>query len=124
MAQTVAVVGASADRTKFGNKAVRAFRDAGWTVFPIHPTLREVESITAYPSLEALPVDTLDRVSLYVPPGIGVQVLDRVARMKIGEVWLNPGSQSPELLDRAEALGITVVQVCSILAIGRHPGAY
>ena len=37
--KTVAVVGASANRTKFGNKAVRAFRDAGWTVFPIHPTL-------------------------------------------------------------------------------------
>ena len=38
-AKTVAVVGASADRTKFGNKAVRAFHDAGWTVFPIHPVL-------------------------------------------------------------------------------------
>ncbi len=122
--QTVAVVGASADRSKYGNKAVRAFRDAGWTVFPIHPALAEVEAIKVYPSLDSLPVDRLDRVSLYVPPGIGAQVLDQVARMKVGEVWLNPGSESPELLDRAEELGITVVQACSILAVGRHPGTY
>jgi predicted CoA-binding protein len=122
--RTVAVVGASADRFKFGNKAVRAFRDAGWTVFPIHPTLAEVEGIAAYPSLDALPFHELDQVSLYVPPKIGVQVLDQVARKQVGEVWLNPGSESPEILDRAAELGVNVIQACSILGIGQHPGAY
>ena len=96
--QTVAVVGASADRTKFGNKAVRAFRDAGWIVYPVHPTLPDVEAIKAYPSLDAVPVDALDRVSLYVPPAVGEQMLDQIARKKVGEVWLNPGTESPSLL--------------------------
>jgi uncharacterized protein len=122
--RTVAVVGASADRLKFGNKAVRAFRDAGWTVFPIHPTLAEVEGIAAYPSLDSVPVHALDQVSLYVPPRIGAQVLDQVARKDVGEVWLNPGSDSPEILDRAAELGINVIQACSILGAGQHPGAY
>jgi len=123
-AKTVAVVGASADRSKFGNKAVRAFRDAGWTVFPIHPTLHEVEGIVAYPSLDVLPVARLDQVSLYVPPGVGINILDQVARKQVGEVWLNPGSESPELLARARELGLEVVQGCSILGAGQQPGAY
>ena len=73
-AKTVAVVGASADRRKFGNKAVRAFRDAGWIVYPIHPVLKQVEGLPAFGSLDALPVTcekTDDQVSFYVPPRIG-----------------------------------------------------
>jgi len=122
--KTVAVVGASADRMKFGNKAVRAFRDAGWTVFPIHPVLEEVEGLPAYRDLDALPVATLDQVTFYVPPQVGIALLDQVERKKIAEVWLNPGSESPAILARAEELGLNVIQACSILGAGRHPGAY
>jgi predicted CoA-binding protein len=122
--RTVAIVGASADRRKYGNKAVRAFRDTGWTVYPIHPTVHEVEGIPAYRSLDALPVEHLERVSFYVPPEVGIQLLDQVARKRVGEVWLNPGSESPELLDRAAQLGLNVIAACSILAVGRYPADY
>jgi uncharacterized protein len=122
--KTVAVVGASGDRTKYGNKAVRAFQDAGWTVFPIHPTLDEVEGIPAFPSLDAVPVPRLDQVSFYVPPSVGIQVLDQVAPKEVGQLWLNPGSESPEIVARAEELGMHVIQACSIRGAGRHPGAY
>jgi predicted CoA-binding protein len=124
VAKTVAIIGASADRRKYGNKAVRAFRDAGWRVLPIHPSLAEVEGIAAYPDLDAVPIQELDRVSLYVPPGIGIQVLDQVARKKVGEVWLNPGSESAELRTRADELGLNVIQACSIFGAGRNPASY
>jgi predicted CoA-binding protein len=121
---TVAIIGASNDRAKFGNKGVRAFRDEGWDVFPINPSLTEVEGIPAYPDLAAVPRDRLDRVSLYVPPSVGIRVLEDVARKSIGEVWLNPGTESAEVLARAEELGLNVIQACSILAIGRSPAMY
>jgi predicted CoA-binding protein len=117
----VAVVGASANRLKFGNKAVRAFRDAGFDVYPIHPNAERVEGLTAYPSLDALPIDELDRVSFYVPPAVGLGLLDQVARKRVHELWLNPGAGSPELVARAEAMGLTVVEACSILAVGDDP---
>ena len=119
---SVAVIGASNDRSKFGNKAVRAFRNAGYDVYPINPGAAQVEGLTAYPSLDALPVDRLDRVSFYIPPAVGLRVLDEVAKKQVGEVWLNPGSGSPEIVARARALGLTVVQACSIIAIGQNPG--
>jgi predicted CoA-binding protein len=119
--KTVAVVGASADRLKFGNKAVRAFRNADWTVFPVHPTLKVVEGLEAYPSLDAVPVTELDQVAFYVPAAVGIQLLDQVARKRARELWLNPGSESAELLSRASELGLSVVQACSILGVGEFP---
>jgi predicted CoA-binding protein len=122
--KTVAVVGASADRSKYGNKAVRAFRSAGWTVFPVHPTLKEVEGLEAYPTLDELPVAELDQVSLFVPAQIGIQILDQATRKRVRQLWLNPGSESQELVDRASELGLSVIQACSILAVGESPADY
>jgi predicted CoA-binding protein len=122
--KTVAVVGASADRSKYANKAVRAFRDAGWTVFPIHPTLPAVEGIAAYSSLDQLPVRELDQVSFYVSPNVGFRILDQVARKEVGTLWLNPGSESEEILARAAELGLNVIQACSIVGAGQHPDDY
>lgn len=119
---SVAVVGASTDRAKYGNKAVRAFRNAGFEVYPINPKAEVVEGLASYPSLDALPVEHLDRVSLYVPPSVGINVLEQAARKRVDEVWLNPGSESPELVARAEALGLNVIQACSIIAVGENPG--
>lgn len=120
----VAVVGASNDRSKFGNKAVRAYQHQGWEVFPVHPTLTEIEGLRAYPSLDAIPERHLDRVSLYVPARIGVGVLDQIPHKQVDEVWINPGAESPELLARAEELGLNVIQACSIVDIGESPEGY
>lgn len=120
----IAIVGASNDRSKFGNKAVRAFQNQGWEVFPVHPALTEIEGLRAYPTLDAIPEKHLDRVSFYVPAKIGVGVLDQIPHKRIDEVWINPGAESPELLARAEELGLNVIQACSIVDIGESPARY
>jgi predicted CoA-binding protein len=121
---TVAIIGASNDRSKFGNKAVRAFLAQGWDVYPVNPTLNEVEGLRTYASLDAIPVPRLDRVSFYVPPRVGLEVIEDVARKPVREVWLNPGSESREVVARAEELGLTVIMACSILNIGENPHNY
>ncbi len=118
---TVAVVGASADRRKFGNKAVRAFRNAGYDVYPINLKAGEIEGLTVYRSLDELPLERLDSVSIYLPPAVVLDVLDQVARKQPGEVWLNPGTATKEVVARAETLGLNAIQACSILGVGDHP---
>ena len=49
--KTVAVIGASNDRRKFGNKAVRGYQHQGYTVIPINSHEAEVEGIPAYTSV-------------------------------------------------------------------------
>ena len=120
MAKTVAVIGASSNRNKFGNRAVRAFQQQGYTVVPINPHETEVEGLKAYPSVLDVP-GSIDMASFYVPPDIGEQVIGDVARKGIAEVWLNPGADSDELIARARALQIQPIVACSIVAIGQNP---
>jgi predicted CoA-binding protein len=120
MGKVVAVIGASNDRQKFGNRAVRAYRDEGYTVVPINPHETEIEGLKAYGSILDVP-GTVDMVSFYVPPAVGEEVIADVARKGVAEVWLNPGAESDALIARARSLSIKPIVACSIVAIGRNP---
>jgi predicted CoA-binding protein len=120
---TVAVIGASSDRQKFGNKALRAFRAQGYTVIPINPHATEVEGERAYASVLDYP-GTIDEATLYVSPEVGVRVMEDIARKGISTIWLNPGADGDEVIARAHHLGLKPTVACSILAIGDSPGRY
>ena len=123
MSKVVAVIGASRHREKFGNRAVRAFSEQGYTVIPINPHEREVEGLQAYASVLDVP-GPIDMASFYVPPEIGTLVIEDVAKKGIAEVWLNPGSESDALVARARMLSIQPIAACSIVAIGSNPDAW
>ena len=123
MPKTVAVIGASSDRRKFGNKAFRAFRDQGHTVIPVNPNERVVEGTPTVPTLVDIP-GTVDMVTVYVPPEIGVRIMDDVAKKGVKEVWLNPGADGDQVIARARALGIEPIIACSMVGAGVNPHKY
>ena len=122
MTKVIAVIGASSDRRKFGNRALRAYRQQGYTVLAINPNETEVEGERTFASVLDVP-GPIDMATFYVPPDIGERVIDEVARKGIAEVWLNPGAESDALVARAQALNIRPIQACSIMAIGENPYA-
>lgn len=121
--QRVAIVGASTDRRKYGNKSVRAHAAEGWAVFPVHPSAAEIEGHRAFSSLRDVP-RPIDRVSLYLPPERGLDVLADVAAVAPAEFYVNPGAESDELIAAARALGLDPIQACSIVDVGRSPREY
>ena len=121
--KTVAVIGASSDRRKFGNKALRAFTKAGFRTIPITPSHDRVEGQQAYPTVLDVP-ETIDMATVYVPPDVGVRLLDGIAAKGIVEVWFNPGAATPDLISRARALGLRPIEECSILGIGMSPSEF
>lgn len=123
MSRNVAIIGASANRAKFGNKSVRAHARAGWTVYPVNPRASAIEGFKASSSMAEVPVK-VDRVTLYVPAAMGVTLLDDIARCEPGEVFLNPGSDGDEVEERAKALGLNVVTGCSIVDVGYTPADF
>jgi uncharacterized protein len=118
--KVVAIIGASSNRRKFGNRALRAYRQQGYTVLAINPNEKEVEGEKTYASVLDVP-GPIDMATFYVPPEIGERVIEEVARKGISEVWLNPGAESDALLARAESLNIRPIQACSVIAIGKDP---
>lgn len=122
MAQpTVAILGASTNREKFGNISVRAHAQQGYTVYPVNPRAETIEGLKCYPSLDAIPAEHLDRISVYLPPKLLVTVLDEVATKSHGQLWLNPGTESDEVLKRAAELELDLIQGCSIVDLGISP---
>jgi predicted CoA-binding protein len=121
---TVAILGASSDRQKFGNKSVRAHLAQGYTVYPINPKETEIEGLKAYKTLADLPVKSLDRISVYLPPPIGIKMLPDIQAANAKEVWFNPGAESDELVKAAYEHGIDPIIACSIVDIGEMPGRY
>ena len=122
MSKIVAVIGASNNRRKFGNRAVRAYKLRGYTVVPINPHETEIEGLRAYKSVLDVP-GSIEMASFYVPPDVGERVIEEIARKQIPEVWLNPGAESDTLIARARALKIQPIVACSIVALGQDPYA-
>ena len=68
--------------------------------------------------------EPLDVVSLYVPATVSLRLLPTIAAKCPGELWINPGAESKELLAEAQRLGLRAVETCSILRVGCRPADF
>jgi len=123
MPPNIAIIGASANRQKYSNRAVRAYRAEGYTVYPINPNAEEIERLKASASVLDVPGE-IELASLYLPPKWGLSVAEGIIAKGIPEVLLNPGAESPELADKLKQAGVNVILGCSIIALGRDPAEF
>ncbi len=119
--KSVAIIGASGNRDKWGNKAVRAFLQQGYAVYPVNPNEPEIEGLKTFPSIKDVPARP-DQISVYVPPTRLLPLLPDIAARGCDELFLNPGTESDAVLAECERLGLNAIQACSIIAVGVSPG--
>jgi predicted CoA-binding protein len=114
-----AVVGASTDREKYGNKVLRCYLQNDLVAWPVNPRAEEVEGVPCYPDLASLP-ESVHGVSVITPPAVTVSVVEQAAEAGIKRIWMQPGAESPEAVARAEELGLTVISggPCLLVALG------
>jgi predicted CoA-binding protein len=121
--KTIAVVGASSSRAKFGNKALRAFLAEGYRVLPINPNESDVEGLKTYASVLDVP-GPIDMATVYVQPDVTLRLLDEFAQKGIPEVWVNPGAEDDMVMAEARRRKMNVIFACSILGIGQNPSQF
>ena len=116
----IAIIGASKDRSKFSNKAVRAYKDLDHVVFPVNPHEKEIEGLICYQSVLEIPLE-VDVASVYLPPEIGLKVTDDIIKKGIKKVYLNPGADSDQIISKLRENKVEVLLLCSIRALGVDP---
>jgi predicted CoA-binding protein len=114
-----AVVGASADRSKYGNKVLRCYLQHGKQVYPVHPKAPEVEGQKAYAALADLPVK-VRAVSVITPPAVTERVVREAAAAGVEHIWMQPGAESEAAIQAAESLGMSVIAggPCLLVVLG------
>jgi predicted CoA-binding protein len=117
--RTFAVVGASNDRSKFGNKVLRAYVQHHLRAIPVHPTLKEVEGLTCVPDLASLP-EPVHGVSIITPPPITEKIVEQAHAVGIKRLWMQPGAESTAAIERCHELGIDVIAggPCILVELG------
>ena len=99
---------------------MRAYLQNGFRVYPVNPKEETIEGLKAYKSILDIE-EKVDRATLYVPPEVGLRVIEEIAKKDVKELYVNPGAESDELVDKARKLGLNPILACSILAVGLDP---
>ena len=116
-----ALVGATSNKGKFGYKIFQVMRNNGLQVFAVNPGLQEIDGQPCYASLADLP-ETIEAVNVVVPPKVALGILEECQRLNISKVWLQPGADTAEVVEKAKALGLQVVYDACIMIELRHKG--
>ncbi|MEM6259981.1 MAG: CoA-binding protein [Planctomycetota bacterium] len=114
-----AVVGASSNRAKYGNKVLRVYQQNNKTAYPINPRADEIEGLKAYPDLASLP-ETPHAVSIITPPAVTERVVEEAVALGIKHVWMQPGAASAKAVAHALENGVNVVAngPCVLVVLG------
>ena len=104
----IAVVGVSHKPEKYGFKIFKDLIDAGYSVEGINPTDGEIAGKQIHRNLKELKV-LPDLVITVVPSKITERVVDECKELGIKEIWMQPGSESQDAIDKAKGYGISVV---------------
>lgn len=114
-----AVVGASKDRSKYGNKVLRCYLQHNLKAYPINPGASQIEGRRAYPDLAALP-EPVARISVITPPEVTEQIVVEAGNAGVEFIWMQPGAESEAAVDQAERAGIGVISggPCLLVVLG------
>lgn len=112
-----AVVGASENPQRYGNKIVKRLKSAMYNVLPVSPNYEKVEGIKSFASISDVS-GPIDVVNFVVNPSIGMKVLDEVIEKGIKRIWLQPGTVSSKLVQKAKDNDIEVIEACILVVLG------
>lgn len=107
-ARPIAVIGVSRDPQKYGYKVYRTLKEKRLKVYGVNPRATEVDGDPLYPDLRSLP-EVPQAIVTVVPPEVTRTVVEQALQTGIRLIWMQPGSEHPEAIEKAEQMGATVV---------------
>jgi predicted CoA-binding protein len=116
-----AVVGASQDRSKYGNKVLRVYQQNKLDVVPINPSGGQIEGLDTLPDLASL-LQPVDGISIVTPPAVTKKVVEQALQLGIKNIWMQPGAEDQAAIESAKAAGANVIAhgPCILVSLRYH----
>ncbi len=117
--ESFGVIGASNDRSKYGNKVLRAFIQMRKKVIPVHPKEELIEGLNVVHDVLYLP-NTVKSISIITPPNITEDIIEKAHRIGIQFIWMQPGAESPKAIADCKKYGINLIAQgpCILVKLG------
>jgi len=110
------VVGASNDRSKFGNRILRKYLQHGLRAYPVNPHETEVEGINCLKSVTNLPKET-QSISIITPPFVTEKIVEEAIQKGIQNIWMQPGAESTRAVELCRKAEINIIADGSCLLV-------
>lgn len=102
----IALIGATNDKTKYGNIIYRDLKSKNIPVYAINPKANTVEGDIAYKDIEALGFKP-EILNFVIPPKIAFLMIQDLVSKDYDNFWLQPGAESDEILSFLDSKGKT-----------------
>jgi predicted CoA-binding protein len=114
-----AVVGASKNRKKYGNKVLRCYLQHELKAYPVNPEETEIEGLQVYDTLSTLP-EPVERISIITPPEVTERIVSEAIQAGVKHIWMQPGAESPLAVQQAEDASLSVIAggPCILVTLG------
>jgi predicted CoA-binding protein len=123
--EAFAVVGASTNRDKYGNKVLRCYLQNHKTVYPVNARETQIENLEVVPSVSLLP-NTVKSISIITPPLVTEKIVAEAIQKGIKNIWMQPGAESKKAIDECLSHGINLIAEgpCILVFLKYHEVAY
>ncbi len=115
------VIGASKNRSKYGNKILRCYQQHGRKAVPVNPNEVEIEGIACVAAINDLPEEAKS-ISMITPPDVTVQLVPLALEKGIENIWMQPGAEHPDAIAFCRQRHINVIAdgSCLLVVLGYH----
>ena len=106
--RSFAVAGSFRNESKYAYRILKTLKEKGYEVYPVNPSLGEVDGLTCYPSVKDIP-DSVDVVDIVTPPQITEKIVRECKEKGISKVWIQPGAESKTVIEFCKDNNIEVI---------------
>lgn len=114
-----AVLGATSNRNKYGNKVLRCYMQHKKTVYPVNPHEQMIEGLKVISSIKELSKD-VKSISIITPPPITEGLVNEAIAKGIENIWMQPGAESEAAIELCVKNNINVIAQgpCLLVVLG------
>tara|TARA_B100000676_G_scaffold23609_1_gene21032 strand:+ start:768 stop:1160 length:393 start_codon:yes stop_codon:yes gene_type:complete len=119
----IALIGASNDKNKYGNKILLDLISKGHNVVPINPKENIIAGLKSYSNVSEL-TEKPSIINFVVPPNVGFELTKDLVESDFDNFWYQPGAESEEISSYLESNNKNFIDDKCIMVVTRLANNY